>query len=234
MCTSKSHISHRSSFVNFVLGLELCITYDVCDPKDFVESYVAYSVNHLDGGVPTNESLIDFERKELANHQIKSKPTSGRNQQQRHRNLNDYEQYDDVGIIDDDGDDLMDTYICNTPKVSYYSRNFVPFLLLFGSASSDFSFCKWRVFGMCVLCAAVMCIPLLFSWSQSCNYVNLKLHQKHSHHSVSNGNRIPNFFFVHVYEMTMETKEVKSARGENEFHDNTKFHTLYKSIGFQL
>lgn len=120
------------------VGLELCIDYDVSDPKEFVENYVAFSVNHLNGAEPTNDSLADFERKELANHKSKAKVPSNRNQPQHRNQINDCEQYDDVGM-DDEGDDLMDAYICNTPKVRgyyyYYSRNFGPIFIIrrFGS-----------------------------------------------------------------------------------------------------
>lgn len=100
----------------------MCINYSVLDPKDFVENYVAFSVNHLNGVEPTDESLEEFERKELSNHQIKAKVPSNRNQ------INEYEHYDDADM-DHEGDELMDAYICKTPKVSYYyyyyySRNF--------------------------------------------------------------------------------------------------------------
>lgn len=120
-----THITASNSPSSSFVGLELCIDYDVSDPKDFVENYVAFSVNHLNGAEPTNDSLADFERKELK--QSKAKVASNRNQPKHRNQINDYEQYEDVGM-DDEGDDLMDAYICNTPKVSYYyySRNFGP------------------------------------------------------------------------------------------------------------
>lgn len=100
--------------------MELCIAYNLSDPKDFVESYVAFSVNNLNGVEPTVNSLNDFERKELATNQINSKPSKTRSSSNKR---NDYDPFDDMGMdIDDDGgDDLMGSYIGATPKVSRHN-----------------------------------------------------------------------------------------------------------------
>lgn len=74
-------------------------------------------MNHLNGAEPTLDTLNEFERKELHNCKNKGKDVSRTNITQ-HRNLNDFEQFDCDDIDDADADDLMDAYICNTPKVS--------------------------------------------------------------------------------------------------------------------
>lgn len=75
------------------------------EPQELAELYVAYSATYCDGAEPTISSLEDFERKELANYKNKANESINTKTQ-----LNDYE--------DDDDDDLMEAYGCNTPTVS--------------------------------------------------------------------------------------------------------------------
>lgn len=86
----------------------MCISYSI-DPRDFVEIYLAYMLNHMNGADPTESILDEFERKELANYK---KANSNINNLQR--NINDY----DDNVSDDDDDDVMGAYICTTPKVT--------------------------------------------------------------------------------------------------------------------
>lgn len=89
------------------LGFDLSVSYNV-EPQAFAELYVAYSATYCDGAEPTISSLEDFERKELANY--KNKVFESTNTQR---------EYDDYNeIADDDDDDLMEAYVCNTPTVS--------------------------------------------------------------------------------------------------------------------
>lgn len=80
------------------------------DPREFVELYVAYSATYCDGAEPTISSLEDFERKELANYKKKAFESTN---SENHR---DYDDYNDIAA-DDDDDDLMEAYVCNTPTV---------------------------------------------------------------------------------------------------------------------
>lgn len=97
-----------SSSIFFFLGLDLCNTYDIVDPKEFVEIYVAFSVNHLNGGEPSLSTLSDFERKELSSNKSKAKEPVAK----KHVNLDDFDNGNDI-----EDDDVMDAYICKTPKV---------------------------------------------------------------------------------------------------------------------
>lgn len=103
-------------FIFFFLGLDLCNTYDIVDPKEFVEIYVAFSVNHLNGGEPSLSTLSDFERKELSSNKSKAKEPVAK----KHVNLDDFDNGNDI-----EDDDVMDAYICKTPKVCqlYFIRN---------------------------------------------------------------------------------------------------------------
>lgn len=92
--------------------MDLCISYNITDPREFVEVYVAFTINHLNGAEPTLSALDDFERKELVNYKKKSAELAKSANTQR--NLNDFEDFDDDGI----DDDVMGAYICTTPKVS--------------------------------------------------------------------------------------------------------------------
>lgn len=67
---------------------------------------MAFSINHLNGADPTDSTLDDFERKELANYKKTNKPNTSVRLQQN---------IDDIGS--DEDDDVMGAYICTTPKV---------------------------------------------------------------------------------------------------------------------
>lgn len=80
------------------------------EPQEFAELYVAYSATYCDGAEPTISSLEDFERKELFNYKNKTVASK----------IDDY-----PDIEDDDEDDVMKVYGCNTPTVSTnYLLNF--------------------------------------------------------------------------------------------------------------
>lgn len=86
----------------------MCISYGI-DPREFVEIYVAYILNHMNGAEPTESIMDEFERKELANHKKAS-----RNISKLQRSINEY----DDNVSDDDDNDVMGAYIgCTTPKV---------------------------------------------------------------------------------------------------------------------
>lgn len=91
------------------IGVDLCIDYRI-DPREFVEIYMAYVLNNLNGAEPTDSTLDEFERKELASY--KSKATSNVNT--FHKSINEY----DDNVSDDDDNDVMGAYICTTPKVN--------------------------------------------------------------------------------------------------------------------
>lgn len=80
------------------------------EPREFVELYVAYSATYCDGAEPAISSLEDFERKELANYKNTGLESTNTKSQR------DYDDYND--IADDDDEDLMEAYVCNTPTVS--------------------------------------------------------------------------------------------------------------------
>lgn len=116
------------------IGVDLCITYSV-DPREFVEIFVAFCINHLNGADPTDSTLDDFERKELANHKAKNnKTTTSARIQQTNYEID----------SDEEDDDVMGAYICTTPKV----RNdfFAGFSFSFSSSSSEFLIlkCNWN------------------------------------------------------------------------------------------
>lgn len=50
--------------VLFVLGIEVCVLQGV-DEETFVETWMAYSLTHLDGVPPTVDALSQMERKEF-------------------------------------------------------------------------------------------------------------------------------------------------------------------------
>lgn len=106
-----SRAKYSIHFNLFCAGLDLSITHNI-DPREFVEIFVAFSVNHLNGAEPTLSSLDDFERKELANYKNKPNETS------KLQNFNDF---DEIGDDDDDTDDVMEAYICTTPNVRIFS-----------------------------------------------------------------------------------------------------------------
>lgn len=93
-----------------LLGVELCNEYNITDPAEFVERWVAFSLSHLNGADPTLDLLNEMERKEFANRKhindSKNKPTPNKQQS----NSSNYDNFPD--------DDIMDSYGFTTPKVS--------------------------------------------------------------------------------------------------------------------
>lgn len=88
------------------IGVDLTSSYDIDDAREFVETYVAFSVSHMNGAEPTLQTLADFERRELNSIKSKPKETATR----KHTNVAEQ----DAEMEDDD---IMDSYICRTPKV---------------------------------------------------------------------------------------------------------------------
>lgn len=98
------------------IGLTLCLNYDIAEAKDFVEMYVAYSVSKLNGAEPSIETLEEFERKELTNYKSKRSARNANREAHQSKNFEDFEHFN--GVADDDVDEIMDSYVCKTPKVS--------------------------------------------------------------------------------------------------------------------
>lgn len=97
-----------------MLGVNLCATYAV-DPREFVEIFVAFSINNLNGTDPTESTLDDFERKELTNYKSSG---YGKDNAASPMQSNVTAFYDEIGS-GGENDDVMDAYICTTPKVVY-------------------------------------------------------------------------------------------------------------------
>lgn len=82
--------------------------YDFDDAREFVETYVAFSVSHLNGADPDLQTLSDFERKELIPTKTKGKEHTAKTR------ASNYLPDPDAEL---DEDDVMDSYISRTPKV---------------------------------------------------------------------------------------------------------------------
>lgn len=95
-----------------ILGVQLCNDYNVTDPVEFVERWMAFSISNLNGADPTLDNLNDMERKEFANFKQanESKIKSTSNQQSNHSS--NYDNFPD--------DDIMDSYGFHTPKVNIF------------------------------------------------------------------------------------------------------------------
>lgn len=91
----------------------MCITYSV-DPNEFAELFMAFSATHMNGAEPTDSTLDDFERKDLASY--KSKANSSARLQ---RSIN---EFNEIGS-DEEDNDVMGAYICTTPKVRQTNFN---------------------------------------------------------------------------------------------------------------
>lgn len=91
----------------------MCITHNFDDEREFVETYLAYSVSHLNGAEPTSQSLLDFERRELMSSQRKS---DGTDRCRKSGNDGHGLQSDEMGGEEDE-DDIMYAYIDKAPKV---------------------------------------------------------------------------------------------------------------------
>lgn len=92
-----------------ILGVDLCITYSI-EPQEFVEELFAFTVNTSTGMECTESALDDFERKELMNYKSGRKNIASKT----HQNVNFH--YDNIES-DGENDEVMDAYICTTPKV---------------------------------------------------------------------------------------------------------------------
>lgn len=93
-------------------GLELSSIYDLTDPVEFVEKWMAFSISHLNGAEPTVQFLTDFENKELKNQGKVTKPKK-RAAASETSQLKVYNQESD-----DEENDILGAYVCITPKVS--------------------------------------------------------------------------------------------------------------------
>lgn len=104
-------MNHADVFISSLpfIGFDLCISYSI-DPREFVEIFMAFSINHLNGAEPTESTLDDFERKELANYKVKKSNTNVKLQQS-------FNECDEIGS-DEEDNDVLGAYICTTPKVS--------------------------------------------------------------------------------------------------------------------
>lgn len=92
-------------------GLELCSEYLIDDPEQFVDKWMAFSINKFAGAEPTLQYLTDFENNELKNKnpaaKIKRSTVPERSQ------IKVYHQ-----DSEDEENDLLGNYVCITPKVS--------------------------------------------------------------------------------------------------------------------
>lgn len=121
------------NYSNFVhLGIDLCVTYSITDACEFVEQWMAYSVSNLEGAEPTVQYLMDMERKELVPR--KAKQAGNKKAKPQTPLIHGYGSpavrspmpaANLEPLVDDNDDEFMDSYLCNTPKVSglfhYYS-----------------------------------------------------------------------------------------------------------------
>lgn len=101
-------------FVDFLLGVDLCITY-LLDPNEFADLFMAFSATHMNGAEPTDSTLDDFERKDLASYKSRTSNSTARLQ----RSIN---EFSEIGS-DEEVDDVMGSYICTTPKVRQTNLN---------------------------------------------------------------------------------------------------------------
>lgn len=110
--------------------MDLCATYNITDPVEFVEQWMAFSVSNLNGADPTLDRLSEMERKELVGLQKKEKQhvskTGGSSSTLGpHRPSNAFSANSPSSKVfssfsaGNESDDFMDSYIdCTTPKVS--------------------------------------------------------------------------------------------------------------------
>lgn len=102
-----------------IWGLEICTFYNLNDPVEFVEKWMAYSISNLSGADPTLQYINDFENKEFKNQNHAS--SKARRPAERSK-LKVYNQESD-----DEENDILGAYVCITPKVSYrLSTEFSP------------------------------------------------------------------------------------------------------------
>lgn len=94
-----------------IAGLDLCASHAI-DPEEFVEMLFAYTVNNSNDMKISESALDDFERKELTNYRANgTKNGSSKAQQKMIFN------YDHIGSDSENDNEVMDAYICTTPKV---------------------------------------------------------------------------------------------------------------------
>lgn len=108
----------------------MCTTYNITDPVDFVEQWMAFSASHLNSDEPTLDNLNDLERKELAPKLKRDSNLSGGNAHKVAGNGLGIQFQNCPSpttkifgrapptILHDASDDLMDSYISRTPTVS--------------------------------------------------------------------------------------------------------------------
>lgn len=87
----------------------MCITHSR-DPHEFAEDLFTFTVNGPTGIEVLESTLDDFERKVLTNCKPNRKAT--KNTTQQNANF----QFDEIDS-DGENDEVMDAYICTTPKV---------------------------------------------------------------------------------------------------------------------
>lgn len=95
-----------------ILGIDLCIAHSK-DPQEFAEDLFTFTINGSTGIEVTETTLDDFERKGLTNFKSSRHGTKNSvNTTPQNVNF----QYDGIDS-DDENDEVMDAYICTTPKV---------------------------------------------------------------------------------------------------------------------
>lgn len=77
---------------------------------------MAFSATHMNGAEPTDSTLDDFERKDLASYKSKANANSTARLQ---RSIN---EFNEIGS-DEEDNDVMGAYICTTPKVRQTNSN---------------------------------------------------------------------------------------------------------------
>lgn len=102
-----------------MLGVDLCIAH-FKDPQEFADDLLTFTVNGPTGIEVTESVLDDFERKGLTNSKSSrhgTKTAANKSQQNVHF------QYDELES-DGENDEVMDAYICTTPKVNDIQDSF--------------------------------------------------------------------------------------------------------------
>ncbi|KAG5670701.1 hypothetical protein PVAND_000948 [Polypedilum vanderplanki] len=94
--------------------LEICQSYNLEDPVEFVEKWMAYSISNLDGAEPTVQYLLEMENRLYKNQNMKSQKETSKRSVKETSNLKVYNQGNDE--MDDDESELLGSYVCITPK----------------------------------------------------------------------------------------------------------------------
>lgn len=90
----------------------MCIAHSR-DPQEFAEDLFTFTVNGPTGIEVLETTLDDFERKVLTN--CKPSRRGVKNSMQQSSNNFQYDEIDSDG----ENDEVMDAYICTTPKVNF-------------------------------------------------------------------------------------------------------------------